>query len=113
VAVILSDRTCGNCGKTFTPNHGNRLYCSPECQKEGELARQRDRNGVVSRTCTSCGERFVGRSWGANPLCGACRRLGKTNRQAGRRCHDCGRPTPNYRCESCWRKVRRGNADAD
>lgn len=23
-----------------------------------------------------------------------------------RRCHDCGRPTVNYRCEVCWRKRR-------
>lgn len=23
-----------------------------------------------------------------------------------RRCHDCGRPTVNYRCEACWRKKR-------
>ena len=23
-----------------------------------------------------------------------------------RRCHDCGRPTVNYRCEACWRKMR-------
>lgn len=24
-----------------------------------------------------------------------------------RRCHDCGRPTPDYRCPACWRKLRR------
>lgn len=23
-----------------------------------------------------------------------------------RRCHDCGRPTANYRCDACWRKMR-------
>lgn len=23
-----------------------------------------------------------------------------------RHCHDCGRPTANYRCEACWRKKR-------
>jgi len=23
-----------------------------------------------------------------------------------RRCHDCGKPTNNYRCEECWRKIR-------
>ncbi len=23
-----------------------------------------------------------------------------------RRCHDCGRPTPDYRCRSCWQKKR-------
>lgn len=23
-----------------------------------------------------------------------------------RRCHDCGKPTSNYRCEDCWQKLR-------
>lgn len=23
-----------------------------------------------------------------------------------RKCHDCGRPTPDYRCPACWRKLR-------
>lgn len=27
---------------------------------------------------------------------------------AGRRCHDCGRPTTNYRCDKCWAKIRGG-----
>jgi hypothetical protein len=24
-----------------------------------------------------------------------------------RKCHDCGKPTPDYRCPACWRKLRR------
>lgn len=27
-------------------------------------------------------------------------------KDAERRCHDCGRPTPDYRCPACWRKLR-------
>jgi len=27
-----------------------------------------------------------------------------------RPCHDCGRPTTNYRCDACWRKIR-GSSD--
>lgn len=32
-----------------------------------------------------------------------------------RRCHDCGRPTPNYRCSGCLRKWRAKHdvSDAD
>jgi hypothetical protein len=26
-----------------------------------------------------------------------------------RRCHDCGRPTNNYRCRECWRQIREGS----
>lgn len=25
---------------------------------------------------------------------------------ASRRCHDCGRPTNNYRCPACWKRLR-------
>lgn len=32
--------------------------------------------------------------------------------RSGRVCHDCGRPTANYRCESCWRGVRGYGASA-
>jgi hypothetical protein len=28
-------------------------------------------------------------------------------------CHDCGRPTPNYRCDSCWKKRRGFGADME
>ncbi len=23
-----------------------------------------------------------------------------------RKCHNCGKPCTNYRCEDCWRKIR-------
>lgn len=23
-----------------------------------------------------------------------------------RKCHDCGKPTNNYRCSACWAKIR-------
>lgn len=25
-----------------------------------------------------------------------------------RRCHDCGKPTADYRCAACWAKIRGG-----
>lgn len=25
-----------------------------------------------------------------------------------RRCHDCGKPTADYRCAACWAKIRSG-----
>jgi len=27
-----------------------------------------------------------------------------------RKCHDCGKPTNNYRCQECWAKIR-GNSE--
>lgn len=26
--------------------------------------------------------------------------------QYSRRCHDCGKPTNDYRCPACWRRIR-------
>ena len=36
------------------------------------------------------------------------------NKRAGtsqRRCHDCGKPTTDYRCPACWDKLRAGRDD--
>ena len=30
-----------------------------------------------------------------------------------RRCHDCGRPTTDYRCPKCWAKIRRKSGVED
>jgi hypothetical protein len=29
-----------------------------------------------------------------------------TRRRPKRRCHDCGRPTNDYRCRQCWQALR-------
>lgn len=34
------------------------------------------------------------------------RRRKKGIKLSSRRCHDCGRPTSDYRCRTCWRKLR-------
>lgn len=31
----------------------------------------------------------------------------KRNSRYMRRCHDCGRPTTDYRCPACWARLRR------
>ena len=41
------------------------------------------------------------------------RSLGDSIRLApGRVCHDCGRPTTDYRCRSCWAKIRSDSTKA-
>jgi len=30
-----------------------------------------------------------------------------------RTCHDCGKPTDNYRCDECWAKIREDLGDDD
>ena len=39
-----------------------------------------------------------------------------TRTAAKRHCHDCGKPTTNYRCEACWERLRKKHgvpADGD
>jgi hypothetical protein len=33
----------------------------------------------------------------------------KSRIACNRRCHDCGKPCNNYRCEKCWAKIRNGS----
>ena len=39
-----------------------------------------------------------------------CKRKRRTEKfkknKPTRRCHDCGHPTSNYRCNECWKKLR-------
>lgn len=41
------------------------------------------------------------------------RKSWRLGQKPGRRCHDCGRPTPDYRCAECWRKIRGSVWDDD
>lgn len=76
---------------------------------------------VTTRICPYCQESFQPSS-SRQHVCSrpACRRADATRRtrqalaekravyiQNLRRCHDCGRPTSNYRCKRCWEKLRR------
>lgn len=41
-------RICPECGQKFTPNRGNRIYCSDECQRE-RANRQRRKSKRINR----------------------------------------------------------------
>lgn len=59
------------------------------CHRNRELDAFRiGTRGTRKKTCASCEDKLL-------------KKAGIT-----RRCHDCGRPTNNYRCASCWRKLR-------
>lgn len=72
---------CPFCQQEFTPT-GSRTYCSDKCRAAAQ--RQRDQNRMEN-----------------------LRRV----RQVGRTCHDCGKPTTDYRCPACWRKRRHVEPD--
>ena len=67
------------------------------------------------KTCPVCGKEFVPYSEAQKFCCTTCRKQAaikgrvksiKKGSRRTRRCHDCGKPTDNYRCEKCWYKLR-------
>lgn len=103
-------------------------FCSKECTEQGfhilvlngydHIPRKKRLHGFVYY-CANCGEKIEDLRY--TVYCSEkCRRkntpVNKTTKQydlvksstwPNRRCHDCGRPTFNYRCDPCiikWRK---------
>ncbi len=75
-------RKCPVCGKDFPAFSASRRYCSDECYLKAQALRLK-------------GNR-----------CGTSPHVAENASGKKRRCHDCGRPTNNYRCEYCWNKKR-------
>ena len=50
--------------------------------------------------------RFFGRSQQAVCMRARSIRTGGSQKEPTRRCHDCGRPTTDYRCPRCWARLR-------
>ena len=97
-------KKCPVCGAEFEAGTSNAKYCA-KCRLLGKQAREHLlRGGKIS--CVNCGKEFEGH--GNARLCGEeChkawilrQRLTKSE-TASRACHDCGRPTTDYRCPAC------------
>ena len=65
------------------------------------------------KSCAVCGTPFEAKTVNALYCSKECKnkafglRTYETRQIRGtRKCHDCGKPTDNYRCPSCWRKLR-------
>ncbi|WP_297668962.1 hypothetical protein [uncultured Desulfovibrio sp.] len=81
VAAAFPSRGCVVCGRQFEPHTSNARCCSPECAR---IVDNRRPHGALR--AASCSNRAVD--------------------APQRRCHDCGKPTNNYRCAACWQKLR-------
>lgn len=73
----------------------------------------------TSRKCPCCGKDFIPETNGqrfCDKACAYAYKSGITRKEwllehnqfHSRRCHDCGKPTDNYRCPKCWEKIRKG-----
>ena len=102
-------KICPICGVKFEAGTSTAKYC-PHCRALGSGGRQRLLTGGKA-LCVNCGKEFEGH--GNARFCGEeChkvwilrQRLAKSG-TASRACHDCGRPTTDYRCPVCQKKFR-------
>lgn len=84
---------CPICGKLFTKLSPNALHCE-ECRP---IAR-----GKTTKNQQAQRVRGMRLQDGSLP----------NDLPPSRTCHDCGRPTNNYRCAECWAKIQHGlNSD--
>lgn len=87
--VPKTPRSCPVCGEDITDLHGGRRYCSLDCSKIGEVRRQMKKRLAAKE----------------RRLKGECAPA-KATEILRRKCHDCGRPTSDYRCPACLRAWR-------
>lgn len=121
-------KTCDFCGHEFVALSAKGRYCSQECRDKVHLQRKFERrkkeHPELVRVCPCCGKEFLCSK--ANPVyCSyVCKRKMEppksqpkrlSSKTTGylapkRKCHDCKRPTDNYRCPECWEKYRAKHA---
>ena len=108
---------CKICGNTFVKTVPNRVYCSECCSRKAEKARDQLRYAESRhkkeerRECLICGKEFVVRGPNARYCSKSCKYKGARAHieiafasSSIRKCHDCGKPTTNYRCAECLTK---------
>lgn len=110
---------CEQCGKVFQVKaffFGKAKYCSKACKDAA-------RKTLAPIICKGCGKEFMPITATVTFCDKPCRyahQAGITreewiaahppleaNRLFKRVCHDCGKPTNDYRCSDCWAKLRR------
>lgn len=84
-------RVCANCGRHFAPKVHNQIYCSSFCREEA--AGKASRRAVQSVPDAVPDEDYDD-----------LEELGPVLALYNRKCHDCGKPTNDYRCPECRRK---------
>ena len=91
-----SYRRCAVCGRTYLVTRPGQLVCADElCQQ------------VVLREAQAIRALTGGRKERSLPVRDERKlALAEKRGQALRKCHDCGRPTYDYRCSECWKKIR-------
>ena len=117
-AEILKGRTTGACRRQFDRTDGgiHRKAFPPWTKEQLEILRE-----LYGKVPAQVIARRVGRT--TESVRTKARKLGLVSAKTGevlasaevaptgvflklRKCHDCGKPTPDYRCPECWARIR-------
>lgn len=120
---IMPILICQQCGRMFEVKRyfaETAKYCSKECKDKAAQTR-------APQKCKCCGKLFPakGHAVFCDKACSYAFRAGVSREEwiaehpqsdqstlFKRKCHDCGKPTNNYRCPACWEKLR-SNSEID
>lgn len=126
-------RKCSICGETFMARTANQKYCSDPCRRMAEGKSTGLEEWRKGCKCVVCGKKFIPKSSRQKCCSPSCMEVnskglqvrwrrrrsnpesvpvenengneyGPDIEQYSRTCHDCGKPTNDYRCASCRRK---------
>ena len=102
-------KVCVVCGIEFSAKTVNAKYCSRACANVARKGAKYDVK-LDTKICPVCGANFttgrIGKVYCSRRCAKAAERELMEKGEVRRRCHDCGRPTTDYRCPACWRRLR-------
>ena len=109
-------KVCVVCGNKFPTKAVNAKFCSRTCANTARKGAKYDVK-LDTKICPVCGANFttarIGKIYCSRRCAKAAERQSRGNDVVLRVCHDCGRPTSNYRCPECWRRLRARYADKE
>lgn len=127
---IIKTKLCLYCHKEFNSIRAEHVFCSKSCRDRYKKEHGGEKSDEKKEClCPNCGNPFK-LAYPRQKYCDSCHEdieLEKKSRQEvadaenvrkkyglsvqkyTRRCHDCGKPTNNYRCDKCWQKWRKKN----
>ena len=118
---MTAGRVCSECGKVIPLHRMRSLTCSHRCKLDrtkrvlhgmpspvfGELATVETPLAEGHQEVTRPAPRQQAEKKTPAPASAPVERLFFGVKKHSRSCHDCGKPTTQYRCAGCWGKLRR------
>lgn len=117
-AIVLTPRTCDECGTTYQPQRVNGRYCSRPCNRRAYMRRQgwtpappkppaqpkSPASRIYLRTCTMCDRAFVARAPSAKMCSEECRLANISDRLMGLYRAALSVPTLNVKLAMHWHR---------